>query len=262
MRIGDDLANIVAKAGIDITSEGLKLSKEASIEILKLLLELLKERQILKPGKNNLSKLLNSGQELKMTKMKKSDVKLFASKAKKYGIPYSIIREGKNYSVIYGSRDIDLIKTLFEKIQEERMGIGILNKVKNSIKKIQIGILKNLNSNLEKKLAKLQYGKDFRETDLANDNISPTEHDEKNDDNKKNILTKQSGERYEEKKDDLIKDRQDYKKNTSLNTLNNTAENRESVLKKFKEIDIDKVNKNTQAITKNISKSIRDITRE
>jgi len=262
MRVGDDLANIVTQAGVELTGEGLKLSKETTIEILKVLLELLKEKENLKPGKNNLGKLLNSGQELKMTKMKKSDVKLFTSRAKKYGVSYAVIKEGREHSVVYGIRDVELVKSLFEKVKEDRMKIGIMERIKNKFKEMQIKALKLLSSNLDKKLESLQYEKDFRETDLANDSVTPTEHDDKNNDNKKDILTKQSDERHEEKKDDLVKDKKDLKQNRSKNTrTTKTNGDRESVLDKFDKIDIEKINKANKEVVKTVTKA-KDFIRE
>jgi hypothetical protein len=237
MQIGDDLARIITQSGIELTTEGLKMSKEATIEVFKLLIELLKEKEKLKPGKNNLSKLLNSGQELKMTKMNKKSVGMFADKAKKYGVSFAVIKEGNEYSVVYGVRDLDLVKNLFEKVKEELTKVSLRQKIKDKFKEIQIKTLKRIKSGIEKKLSDMQYSKDFRETDIANDDITPTSHNTKNSDNKEDILTKQGSERYEEKKDDLVKDNADFKKNSSK------TKEKGSVLEKLKNIDLEKENK-------------------
>lgn len=244
MQVGDDLARIVTQAGIELTTEGFKISKEATIEVLKLLIELLKEKEKIKPGKNNLSNLLNSGQELKMTKMSKKSVGIFADKAKKYGVSFAVIKEGTGYSVVYGVRDLDLVKKLFEKVKEELTKVTLRQKIKNKLKEMQIKALKSIKSGIEKKLSTMQYAKDFKETDVANDDISATNHNSKNNDNKEDILTKQGSERHEEKKDDLVKDNKDFKKNSSKKT-----EKRETLAEKFAKIDLEKENRD---IVKNI----------
>jgi len=122
MQTGDDLANIVGRIAADLGVETIKITKELAGKLIYVsLMAILNRTKTINPGKTNLNKLIKSEKELKMTDMKLEDIKLFAKKAKMFGLSFAVIKDGDARHVIYRADDIERAKKVFERILEQKV---------------------------------------------------------------------------------------------------------------------------------------------
>jgi hypothetical protein len=89
-----DAAEQIVRLSLEGAEVTLRLAGSGAKEIGKLLLAVLSEQSKTK-GKSRLASMLNSGKELKVFSVKESDMKKFASEAKRYGVLYCAIKNGK-----------------------------------------------------------------------------------------------------------------------------------------------------------------------
>lgn len=136
MQTGEDLVNIIGRIASDLFVESirtvksflgisLKLTGKASYEGLKTLLERYKN---VAPGKNNLSKLMKSGEGLKMTDINHEDFKFFAKKAKKFGLCFAIVKDGANRHLVYKEGDIEKVQKILDISNSEKEKFHARNK--------------------------------------------------------------------------------------------------------------------------------------
>ncbi len=106
MQTSDDLTNVVARIAADAAVETVKSSKEILMNTAGAASKL--------TGKNNLNKLLKSEKELKMSDIKLEDLKVFAKKAKAFGLAFAVIKDGDTRHIVYKADDMERAKKVFE----------------------------------------------------------------------------------------------------------------------------------------------------
>lgn len=104
MDVGGDVADLMVKEGIQLTEASIKLLAAGSKNLIAFLLALARDNKKVM-GKTQLGRLLKEGKELKPFRVKESDLKDFAKRAKQYGILYTAVKDKR------GTGIIDLITT-------------------------------------------------------------------------------------------------------------------------------------------------------
>ena len=90
MSISSESAEQMTKMMLEGTELTLKITGEASKELLAIIYTILKDNQKTK-GKTTLTNLLKSGKELKVFTVKRDELQTFIREAKRYGILYSAL---------------------------------------------------------------------------------------------------------------------------------------------------------------------------
>ena len=94
MNQSGDAAEQIVRLTLEGAEVTLRLVGSGAVGVGKLLVAALSEQSKTK-GKARLASMLNSGKELKVFSVKESDMRKFASEAKRYGVLYCAIKNGK-----------------------------------------------------------------------------------------------------------------------------------------------------------------------
>ncbi len=95
MSISSESAEQMTKMMLEGTELTIKITGEASKELLAIIYTILKDNQKTK-GKTTLTNLLKSGKELKVFTVKRDELQTFIREAKRYGILYSALLDKKS----------------------------------------------------------------------------------------------------------------------------------------------------------------------
>jgi len=166
MQTGDDLANIVGRIAADLSVETIKISKEIAGKLMyAALIAIINRMKTINPGKTNLNKLIKSEKELKMTDIKLEDLKLFAKKAKMFGLSFAVIKDGDSRHIIYRADDMERAKKVFERILEQKV------KSQNkdiALPKKDVSCIANSNRNKENNKTKVSVRSQLKEIKYSN----------------------------------------------------------------------------------------------
>jgi len=118
MMLEQDVANItasiVAKSGI----EALKISGKLLKELLRLLLDKVKENEKNKAGLISLKKLIKSNEEIQVLRIKKEDMQEFMKRAEGHRISYSALTHNEDATdkIFIKASQVELVKSVMEDI--------------------------------------------------------------------------------------------------------------------------------------------------
>lgn len=119
MDVGGDVADLMVKEGIQLTEASIKLLAAGSKNLIAFLLALARDNKKVM-GKTQLGRLLKEGKELKPFRVKESDLKDFAKRAKQYGILYTAVKDKRGTGIIDLITNVDYVAQVNRVM--ERMG--------------------------------------------------------------------------------------------------------------------------------------------
>lgn len=92
MDVSGDVADLLVKESIQLTEASIKMLAAGSKNLLAFLFALSRDNKKVS-GKTKLGRLLKEGKELKVFRIRESDLKLFATDGKRYGALYAVVKD-------------------------------------------------------------------------------------------------------------------------------------------------------------------------
>lgn len=119
MSIGSETAEQMTRETIQISEAAAKLAALGAKNLAALCLALANENQKLR-GKTHMNALLRSGKELRVFDLKEQDLAVFKQEAKKYGVLFSVIKDGANgnghVDILAKAEDVSKLNRIFERL--------------------------------------------------------------------------------------------------------------------------------------------------
>jgi hypothetical protein len=121
MNQSGDAAEQIVRLSLEGVEVGLRLAGSGAKEVGKLIVAIMSGKNKTK-GKARLASMLKSGRELKVFSVKETDMKKFASEAKRYGVLYCAIKNGKSspdglFDVMVKAEDAAKIDRIVERFK-------------------------------------------------------------------------------------------------------------------------------------------------
>lgn len=119
MSQGSEAAEQMTREAIQISEAAAKLAALGAKNLAALCLALANENQKLR-GKTHMNALLRSGKELRVFDLKEQDLAAFKQEAKKYGVLFSVIKDGANgnghVDILAKAEDVSKLNRIFERL--------------------------------------------------------------------------------------------------------------------------------------------------
>lgn len=119
MSQGSEAAEQMTREAIQISEAAAKLAALGAKNLAALCLALASENQKLR-GKTHMNALLRSGKELRVFDLKEPDLAIFKQEAKKYGVLFSVIKDGANgnghVDILAKAEDVSKLNRIFERL--------------------------------------------------------------------------------------------------------------------------------------------------
>ena len=119
MSQGSEAAEQMTREAIQISEAAAKLAALGAKNLAALCLALANENQKLR-GKTHMNALLRSGKELRVFDLKEQDLTVFKQEAKKYGVLFSVIKDGANgnghVDILAKAEDVSKLNRIFERL--------------------------------------------------------------------------------------------------------------------------------------------------
>lgn len=119
MSQGSEAAEQMTREAIQISEAAAKLAALGAKNLAALCLALASENQKLR-GKTHMNALLRSGKELRVFDLKEQDLTVFKQEAKKYGVLFSVIKDGANgnghVDILAKAEDVSKLNRIFERL--------------------------------------------------------------------------------------------------------------------------------------------------
>ena len=119
MSQGSEAAEQMTREAIQISEAAAKLAALGAKNLAALCLALASENQKLR-GKTHMNALLRSGKELRVFDLKEQDLAVFKQEAKKYGVLFSVIKDGANgnghVDILAKAEDVSKLNRIFERL--------------------------------------------------------------------------------------------------------------------------------------------------
>lgn len=119
MSQGSEAAEQMTREAIQISEAAAKLAALGAKNLAALCLALANENQKLR-GKTHMNALLRSGKELRVFDLKEQDLTFFKQEAKKYGVLFSVIKDGANgnghVDILAKAEDVSKLNRIFERL--------------------------------------------------------------------------------------------------------------------------------------------------
>lgn len=148
MSISSESAEQMTKMMLEGTELTLKITGEASKELLAIIYTILKDNQKTK-GKTTLTNLLKSGKELKVFTVKRDELQTFIREAKRYGILYSALLDKNSkdgvVDIMVKVEDASKINRIVERFKLSSIDTA---KIQTDVKNIPL-VMKNQKNPLE-----------------------------------------------------------------------------------------------------------------
>ena len=119
MSQGSEAAEQMTREAIQISEAAAKLAALGAKNLAALCLALASENRKLR-GKTRMNALLRSGKELRVFDLKEQDLTVFKQEAKKYGVLFSVIKDGANgnghVDILAKAEDVSKLNRIFERL--------------------------------------------------------------------------------------------------------------------------------------------------
>lgn len=129
MSVSSESAEQMTKMILDGTEYTLKITGEASKELLVLIYAILKDNTKVR-GKTRLTNLLKSGKSLKVFSLKQDELQIFMKEAKRYGVLYSALinKQDKDgmIDILVREEDAPKVNRIVERFELETLNVGKL----------------------------------------------------------------------------------------------------------------------------------------
>lgn len=134
--LGNDASNIITKASMELGINGMKMTGQLAIEVLKLMLEKAKDNQKFASGLMDLEKLIKTGDELQTVKLSSSRLEDFKVRAEQFKIAYAVVPDELNSTIIFKASQVHFINNIMKEFVDKENLEKVAKEQANEIYKL------------------------------------------------------------------------------------------------------------------------------